>query len=63
MILSTRLLSGLAPVVYEDGRQTRNIVFVTDVAHANIVDLVPARARSGARRAPARTGASVTGPR
>jgi len=33
-IFSTRLLNGLPPVVYEDGRQTRDMVFVEDVARA-----------------------------
>jgi dTDP-L-rhamnose 4-epimerase len=35
-IFSTRLLNGLPPVVYEDGRQTRDFVFVEDVARANL---------------------------
>ena len=43
-IFSTRLLNGLAPVVYEDGRQTRDIVFVEDVARANLLALEDARA-------------------
>src|SRR5262249_14755258 len=43
-IFSTRLVSGLAPVVYEDGRQTRDIVFVEDVARANVLALEDARA-------------------
>jgi dTDP-L-rhamnose 4-epimerase len=43
-IFSTRLVSGLAPVVYEDGRQTRDIVFVEDVARANVLALEEPRA-------------------
>jgi dTDP-L-rhamnose 4-epimerase len=35
-IFSTRLLNGLPPVLYEDGRQTRDFVFVEDVARANV---------------------------
>lgn len=35
-IFSTRLLNGLAPVVYEDGRQMRDFVYVGDVARANL---------------------------
>ena len=35
-IFSTRLLNGLPPVLYEDGRQTRDFVFVEDVAQANL---------------------------
>ena len=35
-IFSTRLLNGLPPVLYEDGRQTREFVFVEDVARANV---------------------------
>ena len=35
-IFSTRLLNGLPPVIYEDGRQTRDFVFVEDVARANV---------------------------
>lgn len=38
-IVATRLLNGLAPVLYEDGRQTRDLVFVEDVARANLVAL------------------------
>jgi dTDP-L-rhamnose 4-epimerase len=34
-IFSTQILNGLAPVVYEDGRQSRDLVFVGDVARAN----------------------------
>ncbi len=36
-IFSTRILSGQAPVIYEDGRQTRDFIFVEDVARANLV--------------------------
>jgi dTDP-L-rhamnose 4-epimerase len=35
-IFSTRLLNGLAPVLYEDGMQTRDFVYVGDVARANL---------------------------
>jgi dTDP-L-rhamnose 4-epimerase len=36
-IFSTRILNDLPPVVYEDGRQTRDFVFVEDVARANVM--------------------------
>jgi dTDP-L-rhamnose 4-epimerase len=35
-IFSTLLLNGLAPTVYEDGRQTRDFIFVGDIARANV---------------------------
>jgi dTDP-L-rhamnose 4-epimerase len=36
-IFSTRILSGKSPVIYEDGRQTRDFIFVEDVARANLL--------------------------
>ena len=36
-IFSTRLLNGISPVVYEDGKQMRDFVFVGDVAAANLL--------------------------
>jgi dTDP-L-rhamnose 4-epimerase len=36
-IFATRLLNGLPPVLYEDGLQTRDLVFVEDVADANLL--------------------------
>ena len=36
-IFSTRILTGKPPVVYEDGCQTRDFVFVEDVARANLL--------------------------
>ena len=38
-IFSTRLLSGKAPVVYEDGRQIRDYVGIEDVVRANLLVL------------------------
>ena len=35
-IFVTRILNGMAPVVFEDGQQTRDLGFVTDVARANV---------------------------
>lgn len=35
-IFSTRILNNLAPVVYEDGQQTRDFTFVEDIASANL---------------------------
>jgi dTDP-L-rhamnose 4-epimerase len=36
-IFSTRILNGKPPVIYEDGLQTRDFVFVEDVAAANLL--------------------------
>ena len=36
-IFCTRLMNDLPPVVYEDGRQSRDMVFVEDVARANML--------------------------
>jgi len=36
-IFCTRLLNGLAPVLYEDGEQTRDFSFVKDIAQANLI--------------------------
>lgn len=35
-IFSTRILNNLGPVVYEDGLQTRDFIYVEDVARANL---------------------------
>jgi dTDP-L-rhamnose 4-epimerase len=45
-IFAARLLAGQAPLVYEDGRQTRDFVYVEDVARA--VELALDRAEAGA---------------
>lgn len=36
-IFSTRILTGKPPIVYEDGCQTRDFMFVEDVARANLL--------------------------
>ena len=36
-IFCTRLLNSLAPVIYEDGEQTRDFSFVEDIAQANLL--------------------------
>jgi len=36
-IFSTRLLNGLPPVLYEDGHQTRDFIFVEDIVRANLL--------------------------
>ncbi|MGB3305099.1 MAG: NAD-dependent epimerase/dehydratase family protein [Thermomicrobiales bacterium] len=36
-IFCTRLLNDLPPVVYEDGRQSRDLIFVEDIARANLL--------------------------
>jgi dTDP-L-rhamnose 4-epimerase len=36
-IFCTRLLSNQPPVIYEDGRQTRDLCFVEDIAQANLL--------------------------
>jgi dTDP-L-rhamnose 4-epimerase len=43
-IFCTRLVNGLPPVVYEDGRQSRDLIFVEDVARANLVVATDPRA-------------------
>jgi len=43
-IFTTRLLSGLRPIVYEDGRQLRDYVSVYDVARANLLVMQDPRA-------------------
>jgi dTDP-L-rhamnose 4-epimerase len=46
-IFCTRLLNDLPPVVYEDGRQLRDLVFVEDVARANLLVAEDDRADGG----------------
>lgn len=36
-IFSTRILNNKPPVIYEDGNQTRDFIYVEDVANANLV--------------------------
>jgi dTDP-L-rhamnose 4-epimerase len=36
-IFSTRIINNKPPIIYEDGKQTRDFVFVEDVARANLV--------------------------
>lgn len=36
-IFATRILNGQAPILYEDGEQTRDMCFVEDVARANLL--------------------------
>jgi len=43
-IFCTRLMNDLPPVVYEDGRQSRDLIFVEDVARANMLVATDARA-------------------
>jgi dTDP-L-rhamnose 4-epimerase len=46
-IFSIRLLNDLPVVIYEDGNQTRDFVFVRDVARANVFVLEDSRANFG----------------
>jgi len=43
-IFTTRMLSGKAPVAYEDGQQLRDYVYVGDVARANVLVMEDSRA-------------------
>jgi dTDP-L-rhamnose 4-epimerase len=43
-IFTTMMLSGKAPIAYEDGRQLRDYVYVGDVARANVLMLEDKRA-------------------
>jgi len=43
-IFCTRLVNGRPPVVYEDGRQSRDLIFVEDVAAANLLVATDPRA-------------------
>lgn len=43
-IFCTRLLNNLAPVIYEDGRQSRDLIFVEDIARANLLVATDERA-------------------
>jgi dTDP-L-rhamnose 4-epimerase len=46
-IFSTRMLNDLPPLVYEDGLQTRDFIFVEDVARANLLAMDDERADGG----------------
>jgi dTDP-L-rhamnose 4-epimerase len=46
-IFCTRLMNDLSPVIYEDGRQSRDLIFVEDVARANMVVACDNRADGG----------------
>ncbi len=46
-IFSSRIMNRLPIIIYEDGKQTRDFVFVTDVAHANVFVLEEPRADFG----------------
>jgi len=56
-IFCTRLMNDLAPVVFEDGHQSRDLVFVEDVARANM--LVATDDRANGRILNVGTGHSV----
>jgi len=43
-IFCTRLMNNLAPVVYEDGRQSRDLIYAADVARANLLAATDCRA-------------------
>ena len=56
-IFCTRLVNDLPPVVYEDGRQSRDLIYVEDVARANL--LVAADDRADGRVFNVGTGRAV----
>jgi dTDP-L-rhamnose 4-epimerase len=43
-VFSTLLLNGLRPTIYEDGHQTRDYIFVRDIARANVLCMNDPRA-------------------
>jgi dTDP-L-rhamnose 4-epimerase len=58
-IFSTRLLNGLPPIIYEDGRQLRDFIFVTDVAQANLLVLESEAATGRVFNVGSGTGTSI----
>lgn len=58
-IFCTRLLNGLAPVVYEDGRQTRDFCYVADIARANLLVATDDRADGGVYNVGSGVGTTV----
>ena len=57
-VFSARLLNGRAPLIYEDGRQKRDLVHVSDVVRANLLALDSAEAVGHAINVG--TGTSIT---
>ncbi|MDQ3780869.1 MAG: NAD-dependent epimerase/dehydratase family protein [Chloroflexota bacterium] len=57
-IFCTRLMNDLAPVLYEDGEQSRDMIYVEDVARANL--LVASDDRANGRVYNVGTGRAVT---
>ncbi len=58
-IFSTRLLNGLPIIIYEDGHQTRDFIYVTDVARANLFVLEEPSYRCSGRAVASRCSADA----
>lgn len=58
-IFATRIVNGLPPVIYEDGRQTRDFTYVGDVAAANLLVADDPRADGGVFNVGTGVGTSV----
>ena len=58
-IFSSRILSGKSPLVYEDGRQTRDFISVYDVVAANMLAMEKSSANYGVFNVGTGTGIAI----